>query len=166
MKTLKILLVILIICSPLTLVAQDYSTLKDIQLKDSKSCLDAQPKVVECCDYLLKSPCIDNVTDLQAAQFILRWMESTPDFTFTFGSGFFTSLKGDINLTSRYFASIAKVAIENNIKQNTVELQLKAITTVLEYSELPINKVKITKKLKKYIDAKNNGTLKDLIKVE
>jgi hypothetical protein len=165
MKSIRVLLVMLIICSPLSLVAQDYSTLKDIQLTDSKSCLDAQAKVLECCDYLLKSPCIDNVTDLQATRFLISWMGATPDFTFSFENGFFASLKGDLNLSGRYVASMAKVAIENNITQNTVDLQLKAILKVLEYSELPINKVKISKKLKKYIEARNNGTLKDLIKV-
>lgn len=165
MNSLRFYLLLLIICSPLSLVAQDYSTLKDIPLTDSKSCLDAQNKVIECCDYLLKNPCVDNLTDLNATSFLIKWMGATPDFTFSFESGFFASLKGDLNLTGRYVASMAKVAIENNFKQNTVDLQLKAITLVLEYSELPINKVKITKKLKKYIEAKNNGTLKDLIKL-
>jgi len=166
MKTLRILFVTLIICFPLILDAQDYSTLKDIQLTDSKSCLDAQSKVVECCDYLLKNPCVDNMTDLEATRFIMAWMGATPNFSFSFENEFFGILKGDLNFTGRYLASMAKVAIENNFKTNSVDLQLKAITSVLEYSELPINKVKITKKLKKYIDAKNNGTLKDLIKVQ
>lgn len=165
MKKVRISLLILIVSLSMNLFAQDFSTLKDIPLTDAKSCLDAQNKVVECCEYLFNSPCVSNHADLQATSFILRWMEATPDFTFSIESGFFTSLKGDINLSGRYFASIAAIAIENAMKQNTVELQLKAITKVLEYSELPANKVKITKKLKKYIDAKNNGTLKDLIKV-
>lgn len=165
MKTLRILLVTIIVCLPFRLVAQDYSTLKDIQLTDSKSCLEAQNKVVECCNYLLNSPCVDNITDLDATRFIMSWMDATPDFSFSFENGFFVSMKNDLNLTGRYLASMAKTAIESNIKQNTVELQLQAITKVLEYAELPIHKVKITKKLKKYIDAKNNGTLKDLIKI-
>ena len=43
---------------------------------------------------------------------------------------------------------------------------MTASTSVLEYSELPINKVAITKDIKKYIDAKNDGSLKDLIKIQ
>jgi len=166
MKSLRIVLVMLIICLPLSLIAQDHSTFDDIKLTDSISCLDAQTKVLECCDYLLKSPCVYNVNDFLKAMFIAKWMGATPDFLFSFEDGFSASLKGDLNLSGRYFASMAKVAIENSIKQNSVDFQLKAITTVLEYSELPINKVTITKDLKKYIDAKNDGSLKDLIKVQ
>jgi len=165
MKKTKILFVLLILTSTLNLFSQDYSKLKEVNLSDSLNCKNAQPKVIECCDYLLMKPCVETLTSLNAISFIIEWMGATPNFTFSLEENIYKVIKSDLNLTSRYYASLAKVALEKNYTENCMELQLNAITTLLEYCELSKNQVKISKKLQKYIDSKNAGTLKELIKI-
>jgi len=165
MKKTKILFVLLILTSTLNLFSQDYSELKKMNLSDSLSCLNAQPKVIECCDYLLKNPCTENLPSLNATSFIIKWMGATPKFSFSLEENIYKVIKSDLNLTSRYYAALAKVALEKNYTINCMELQLSAITELLEYCELPKNNVKISKKLQKYIDSKNAHSLKELIKI-
>ena len=75
------------------------------------------------------------------------------------------AIKSDLNLSGRYHAALAKTAIANNYTKNSIDLQLKAITLLLDYCEQPKNYVKITKKLRKYIEAKNAKGLKEMITI-
>jgi hypothetical protein len=165
MKTLMTIIAVLAISLPLKIHAQDFSELKSIKISDSLSCSLAQKKVLECSEYLFANPCVENLPNLNATTFIIKWMEATPVFTFSLDRKFYKAIKSDINLSGRYYASLAKTAIENNYTKNSIELQLRAISLLLEYCEKPKNYVKITKKLRKYIEAKNNNSLKELIKV-
>jgi hypothetical protein len=63
----------------------------------------------------------------------------------------------------RYFAALAKTAIDME-EENADKLLFDATTLFLRYCENPKSKVKVKRKLRKYIDAKNNGTLKDMLK--
>lgn len=166
MKKLILLTSALIFMMTLSLRAQNYSELKDINLKDSVHCLTAQNKVLECCNYLLTNPCTENIKCLNAGNFIVEWMGATPNYTFSLEENFYKVIKSDLNLTTRYYAALAKTAIENNYKTNSLELQLKTITTCIEYCEKPLYKVNITKKIQKYIEAKNDNKLKDLIVIK
>lgn len=165
MKKINILIFLLIFTSTLNLFSQDFSKLKEMKLSDSLSCINAQPKVIECCEYLLKNPCTENLPSLNATSFIIKWMGATPNFSFSLEENIYKAIKSDLNLTSRYYAALAKVALENNYTTNCMELQFSAITELLEYCELPKNNVKINKKLHKYIDSKNANNLKELIKI-
>ena len=112
---------------------------------------------------MLANPCVENLTSLNAIGFIIDWMGATSNYNFTLEDKFYKVIEPDFNLTGRYYAALAKTAIENNHSKNSMDLQLKAITRCLEYCELTKNNVKITKKLQKYIDAKNASNLKELI---
>ncbi len=156
-------LISLLIISVSSLSAQNYFGLEDVDLSDAESCRKAEPKVIEVSEYLLSTPCVENVKALTATAFIIDWMDKTEDYTFTLGDGLFDIITSDISLTGRYFAALAKTAIEME-EENADKLLLDATTLFLEYCENPKNKVKVKRKLKKYIDAKNNGTLQKMIK--
>jgi hypothetical protein len=165
MKEIKILIIGLFILLTLNLSGQDFSRLSNIKLTDSLSCSRAQVNVIECCDYLLKNPCIENLPSLNAMKFIIAWMGATPNYSFSLENNIYKVIKSDLNLVGRYYASLAKTAIENNYYKNSMELQLKAIALFLDYCEQSQNKVKISNKIQKYIEAKNNNSLKELIVV-
>lgn len=114
---------------------------------------------------MLNNPCVENLKSLNATLFIIEWMGATSGFYFSFEENIYKVIKSDLYLTSRYYASLAKVALEKSYTENSMEFQLNAITSLLEYCELPKNQVKISKKLQKYINSKNAGTLKELIKI-
>jgi len=138
--------------------------LKDIDLSDAGNCKKAENKVVECCDFLLNQPCIENLPCLHAQSFIIDWEMKTPGYKFSLHNGLYKIIVKNNNVAGRYYASLAKVAIEQGITDNNQNLQYEAIKLFLEYCENTENKVKVNKGLQKYIDAKNSNKLREYIK--
>ena len=153
----------LIIAFPLNMFAQNYGELQNIKLTDSLSCAQAQTKVLECCEYLLTNPCIENLPNANTTSFIIKWMTATPSYTFSLNRKFYKIIESNAYLAGRYHAALAKTAIDNNYTKDCPELQLKAVTLFLSYCEKEKNYVKITQKLRTYIEAKNNNQLKELL---
>lgn len=160
MKTLILTFVMLLeLCN---LLGQDYAELNKVPLSNTQECKAAEPKVIECSNILLNSPCIDDIPTLNIMQFLLEWMGATPDYSFGFEKKFHKTIKTDLALVSRYLAAMSTYEIENN-HQEPNKLQFESIKIVLDYCENENNEVKISKKLEKYIEAKNAGELEDLI---
>lgn len=160
---MKKILFVLFSFSSFICMAQDFSQLKSIPLNNSEDCKNAQPKVVECANYLLSQPAIEDLNSLNAAKFIMSWMEKTPDYTFELGGDVFTSVASDTNLVSRYLAAQSLVAINTVTINDQQEFKYEYISTFLSYCEKPENKVKLNSRLKKFIKAKNEGQLKEMI---
>ena len=81
--------------------------------------------------------------------FILNWMDKTPDFTFTLQDNVLALCKDDnLLLFNIYLAALAKAAVE--IKKDYVPAALKLMVA---YMENPQNKVKQTSKVRKMIAA-------------
>jgi hypothetical protein len=163
MKSKHLLSLILFIFISLTIQAQDYSKLKEIDLSTPEKCKEAETKVIESCEYLFSVPCEENIESLSIIIFLIDWMGATPDYTFGHNDNFYKVIKSKEVIAGRYYAAMAMIAIQENLGANDDTFQLKAITKFLEYCENPISKMKINKKLKKYIDAKNNNSLKEII---
>jgi hypothetical protein len=130
-------------------------------MDDSIQCKTAELKVLECSNFLLSKPLVEDLNSLNAVQFILKWMGQTPDYTFSFDDKLYTSIKSDMMLSGRYLASQSKVAIIDRPKDYDNEFQLKYITIFLEYCADPKNTVKPTSRIKKLIEAKQNGKLRE-----
>jgi hypothetical protein len=163
MKKLRMLMAAIFFVTLFNASAQDYSKLKDINISDSVSCVNAQSKVLECSNYLLTTPCKEDLAAMNAILFIIDWMGATANYRFTLEGNLYKIIKTDTDLAARYYAALTKTAIENNYTEAGFDLQLKATSAFLDYCELPKNKVNITKKLQKYIDAKKANRLKELI---
>ncbi len=143
--------------------AQDFSTLKGKLLEDSASCVEAESMVLECSNYLLSKPIKKELNSLYASDFIIEWLSKTQNYSFTIHEKFFKSIESDLNLSNRYYAALAKTAIESKTELSDNELQMKAISQLLVYCENKKNNVVISKKLQKFIDAKNDKTLEELL---
>ena len=161
MKNLTLLFALLTTC--LSIFSQDYSKLESITLKDSLQCKEAESKILECSDYLLSKPCVEDINSLNAIQFIIKWMGQTPDFMFSFDDILHKTIKSNMMLVGRYLACQSKVAIKERPKTFDSNFQFQYITMFLEYCEIPNNMVKISSKVKNLIDAKNTGTLMEEI---
>lgn len=157
MKNLTLLIVLL--AASFYAHSQDYSNLESIPLTDSSQCKEAESKVLECSDYLLSKPCVEDINSLKVVQFLLRWMGQTPDYMFGFDDILHKSIKSNMMLVGRYLACQSKVAINDKPKTFGNDFQLKYITMFLEYCEVPDNGVKMSSKIEKLITAKHNGTL-------
>jgi hypothetical protein len=143
--------------------SQDFTNLKSISLNDSIECKKAESQVLECSNYLLTHPCDEDFNSLYAIQFLLRWMGQTPDYSFSFGDKLYKIIKSDLILTGRYLACQATIALNTKPKNINKRYQYNYIKMFLEYSEKPIYGVKISSKLKKLIEAKNEDKLMEVI---
>jgi len=143
--------------------AQDFSNLKSLTLKDSTDCKKAEYQVLECSNYLLTQPCVEDLNSLDATQFLLEWMGQTPNYKFSFEDELYKSVKSNLTLMGRYLACQATVAIKTQPKNYDKDFQYNYIKMFLEYCEKPQYGVKISSKIKKLIEAKNEDKLMEAI---
>ena len=63
-----------------------------------------------------------------------------------------------------YCAALAKYVLENPDKEkDSKAVQMYAYNTLADYCAKPSNHVKMTKKVKKFVKAKNEGTLEEFL---
>ena len=123
----------------------------------------ADSAALQTANFLLSNPIDQNVpTRLKAGQFVMRWMEGTPDYTFSLEQNAIRYLSGNVDLMLMYMASMAKYALET--KSNDVKITtINGVKILLGYVNSPINNVKKDKNLKKLSDANDKGNLEDLL---
>jgi len=148
-------------------VAQNFSKLESIPLKDSVDCKNAEPKVLECANYLLSTPCVEDRNSFLAFQFLFKWMEGTKDYTFSLGNLLVSVSKTDKELARRFVTCMAKTAITEDPEScEDEEFIVKYLTVFAEYCENPKYKVRQSSFIKKLIKAKNDNTLAEFIRKE
>ena len=71
----KVILCLVLVFSSLNLFAQDYTSLDVGSLQKMEDYVKAEPKVLECANFLLQTPHEkNNLNRLSATQYILKWM--------------------------------------------------------------------------------------------
>ena len=157
--------VILVLFFGLTvqLSAQEESHLSKSQFRDSVYCVNAIPQVLEYCTYLLTTPCTSAPLDLNAALYIMDWMQHTYNYNFVFDQKFYTIVMIYPCLYNRYVAALVECAIKDDYPNNAISLQVKAISKVLDYVNNPNNEVNVVDTLDPYFNAYHNGNLETLI---
>ena len=141
---------------------QNFSKLESIPLNDAEDCINAEPQVLECCNYLLSTPCVEDKKSMLAFQFVFKWMTETKSYTFKIGNLFVAvsnSAKSNKEITRRFLVSMVKRALTDNPEVMDEEFTIKYITTFAEYCENPKFKVPQSSFTKKMIKAKNTNTL-------
>ena len=163
-----LLLTVLITVAASVTFAQNFSKLESIPLTDSADCKNAEPKVLECANYLLSTPCVESKNSLLAAQFIFKWMTETKQYTFSIGELFVAVSKADKSdkeLSRRFLACMAKTAITEKPEScKDEEFTVKYLTIFAEYCENPDYKVPKSAFIKKMIKAKNSNTFREFIR--
>jgi hypothetical protein len=143
--------------------AQSLPQFGDIKLQKSKDYKLAEPTVVQTADFIISTP-IDKNTDTKtiAAQFLMKWMDGTPDFTFTLDENSTRYFLQNNELMMVYVASMAKYAVQNHAR-NTKTITINAIKSLLAYINDPANNVKKTDELKELSQANDNGRLESFL---
>lgn len=137
---------------------QDFSNLNDIKFNNSEDYKKAEPKVLECSNYLLNNPIDkDELNRLNSFQYLFMWMEGTSDYTFSIGEEAMELTKGKTDLLTMYFVSMTKTVLDNSEKKLTDNhIQEKATEYLIKYCSNPENNLKPSKKMKKIIKSRNN----------
>jgi hypothetical protein len=149
----KIILTLILNLFIISLFGQDYSKLSNETFKSPQSYKNGEEKVLECSNFILNNPYNKNdLNRLNALQYILKWMEGTPDYTFSIGEESMKLTKGKPELMSIYFAAMVKIVLENpDLKSNNNEIQQKAKEKIVEYCSNSENGIKPTKEIKKIL---------------
>jgi len=143
--------------------AQSLPQFDQVKLQKTKDYKLAEPTVVQTADFIIATP-IDKNTDTKtiAAQFLMKWMDGTPDFTFTLDENSTRYFLQNNELMMVYVASMAKYAIQNHAR-NTKTITINAIKSLLAYINDPANNVKKTDELKELSQANDNGKLESFL---
>jgi hypothetical protein len=138
--------------------SQDFSNLKNQKFKNSVDYKNAEPKVLECSNYLLNNPIDkDELNRLNSFQYVLKWMEGTEDYTFSIGEQAMELTKGNPDLLTMYLTSMTKTVLDNSdLELSDDQVQEKATEYLVEYCSKPENNLKPSKKIKKILKKKNS----------
>ena len=138
------------------------SNYDSVNLKNEADYAAANKYALEAANYLLSTPYdAKSLERLQAIQFMMKWMEGTPDFSFALDATVMEKIvKGNNDLLSYYMAGMTKYCLENqaNAKDNDL-VKLNATKLVLAYCEKPENNLKMPMPLKKLAEANKKGEL-------
>lgn len=156
----KNLLLALFIVFSISIYAQSNIDYSQVKLEVDEDFKNAEPIVVNATDYILSNPVNDqDVKRLYAIQFVMAWMQGTPDYDFSFDA--LDKLDDDITQTTAYIASLAKSALDSSSSEryDPVAVRNQAWEIFLNYSKDPKNNIKAKNKLQKMLKAYSNGQL-------
>lgn len=150
--------------------AQDYSGLEKITMEDQSDFAKNEDLVIECSEYLLNSPATVLEKDenrMNAAKFIMRWMDGTPDFMFYLDEPIGSMTNDNKPLLGIYLAAMSKYVLEHKNKADDQgEVKYNTFLTFIKYCEDPANKVEQNDEIKDLIKAKENNTLIDYLNID
>jgi hypothetical protein len=159
----RILLVCVLAFVGCHLLAQSLPQFDQVRLQKNKDFKLAEPTVLQTAEFITSTP-IDKNTDAKtiAAQFLMKWMDGTPEYTFTLDENSTRSFLQNNQLMMVYIASMAKYAIQNK-QRNSKLITINAIKSLLAYINDPANNVKKTNDLKELSQANESGQLESFL---
>jgi hypothetical protein len=114
--------------------AQELPNLKHIKLSKKVHYKATEPLMLKVVDYLFATP-IDrkNKSRTEAGQFLLAWMDGTPNYTFYLEEKETNFFNTDTDLMLMYMASLTKFSLENPTVKDQKTLILGSISILLPY---------------------------------
>ena len=127
---------------------QDFS-----ELKKKEDFKPAEGTVLDLSNYLLDNPIDkDEAQRRRSFQYVLKWMEGTPDYTFNITPKAMNLIGDKKELLPIYLSSLAKAALEEGGKDLSGEqVEAKAINYLIDYCSIPENNTKPPKTIKNEI---------------
>jgi len=159
----KILLVCLLTITACQLFAQTLPPFSQVRLQYNKDFKLAEPQVLQTANYILSTPIDQNIdAKTAAAQFLMKWMDGTTDYTFTLDENSTKSFLQNSGLMMVYIASMTKYAIQNK-PNSSKAITINSVKNLLAYINDPANHVKKTDDLKALADANEKGDLESFL---
>lgn len=159
----KIIFAFLFLLS-LGLQGQELPNLKNIKLNKKASYKHAETTVSKVVDYLFQTP-IDkkNKSRNNAGQFLVEWMNGTPDYVFYMEEKETSFFNTNSDLLLMYMAALAKFSLAKPTEKDKKIQALGAMNLVLPYLYQQSDKKTWTKELWQLYDASENGKLKEFL---
>ena len=133
--------------------AQNLSNWETYKLEMKEDFHNAEDLVKEGIDYMFSTPFDKNdIKRYQALNFVMNWMEGTPEYRFNIDQKAVELTKGNDDLLGMYFAGLAKVILENkNQIPDDETVHNLVVQDLIVYTSNEANHLKPTKALKKLI---------------
>ena len=149
--------------------AQDFNNVDKIELKEAADYQKNETVALECASYLLSRPVDKTNSDikhLKALQFLIRWMDGTPDYSFAIDTSIDKASDSNPPVLAKFLAAMIKYVLENKIeKDNKPEIKYNSFLIFLDYCSNTNNQVTQTKEIKKLLKARDEGTLREYLDV-
>lgn len=114
--------------------SQELPNLKHIKLNKRSQFKGTEPLTLKVITYLFETP-IDkkNSGRTEAGQFLIKWMNGTPDYTFYLEDKETDYFNTDSDLILMYMAALTKYTLENPTVQDQKAIILGAMSLALPY---------------------------------
>jgi hypothetical protein len=162
----KALLTLFVVSLSFAAFSQSMPPVDNVTLVTAKDYHDVQPLVIQVSGYLLSNPVDkDDEVRLTASIFLVRWIQGTPDFNFTFGHNVMKYFNKDSELVGVYYAAISSFSLKYPSVKDSKTITLNAVKTFVAYIDNTSNHVVLTPRLKKLSDAAQSGNLESFLKL-
>lgn len=140
--------------------AQEFPSIKHIKLNKKSHFKSAEPEIIKLVNYLFETP-IDtkNYSRKEAGEFLIKWMNGTPDYIFVLEDKETVYFNTDADLMLVYMASVTKYMLENKSEKDQKAIVLGAMKLALTYLNQQENKKTWSNLLWQLNDANLNGKL-------
>ena len=149
----------LLYCNPI--LSQTLPNVDEIKLDKVSDFKSSEPIVLQTVNYLLSTPFdANNKSRSSALSFIIKWTSGTSDYTFLLDNITRKVSKGNDDVLGIYLTCLTKYTLENKgLAKDPKLIQLNSVKMLLAYCENPKNNFKLTKQLKKLLNANQKGEL-------
>ncbi len=165
---MKYLVVLLLVTVAITSHSQQLPDFTKIPLTRASEYKAAEPSVLRAAVYVLSMPFSkDDQSRIRCVKFILKWMNGTPDYSFTFGESKTKYFRNQSDLMGLYMAAMSKYTLENPASsKDQSAVGVNAMVAVLTYSNNPTNNINMTQPMKRLWEANEEGKLSEALNEE
>jgi hypothetical protein len=135
-----------------------------VKLDNKKAYKQADSTVSQVSAYLLSIPINrDSITRINAAQFLMKWMEGTAEYTFVINENNTKAFINNTNLMAVYMAALCKTALQHKAGVDSKTVTLDGTKRLVGYIKDPANNVKMTPELHDLAIASDKGELESFL---
>lgn len=144
--------------------SQDLPNLKHVKLKKRSNYKGTEQLVLKVTDYLFATP-IDkkNTSRTEAGQFLIKWMNGTPEYTFLLEEKETNFFNTDSDLMLMYMAGLTKYTLENPTVKDQKVLVLGTMQLILPYLDKQNSKKSWSALLWQLNEANQKGKLEEFL---
>ena len=154
----------LVIFAAIGLRAQTRPQFERIKLVNKKDYKLADSTVSQLSAYLLSIPIDrDTSTRINGAQFLMKWMEGTNEYTFVVNENNTRAFINNINLMAVYMAALCKTALLHKPGVDSKTVTIDGTKRLISYINDPANNVKVTPEMRELFNANDKGELESFL---
>jgi len=144
--------------------SQELPNLNHIKLNKKTHFKDLDPLVLKVTNYLFETPVNHkNNSRKEAGQFLIKWMNGTPLYTFLLEEKETNFFNTDTELMLMYMAALTKFTLENKSVSTQKEKILGSMKLVLPYLDKQDDKESWSKDLWQLVDSYKTGKLENFL---